>query len=74
MAPVLTLPEAAFEPLHEPLAVQLVGLAVALQLTVALLPVFIDVGETEMDTTGTATTVKLVDLVSLPALLLHAKV
>lgn len=72
--PVLTLPEAALEPVHEPLATQLEGLAVALQVTVALLPVLIEVGETEMVTTGTASTVRTADFIFDPAVLLQERV
>lgn len=52
MTPVLVLPLPALAPLQEPEAVHEVGLLVALQLSVALLPVPILVGATEMVTTG----------------------
>jgi hypothetical protein len=74
MVPVVTEPEAALEPLHEPLAVQAVGEPVALQVMVELAPVLILVGLTEIDTTGTAITVRVADFVSEPAELEQASV
>lgn len=66
-------PAALFDPLQYalPVAVQDDGLLVALQVTVVLEPVVIVVGETEIFTTGVAMTVRLADLTSDPALLLH---
>jgi hypothetical protein len=49
---VLVLPLPALEPLQLPLAVQEVGLLVALQEIVALLPVPMELGDTEIVTTG----------------------
>lgn len=74
IVPVVTVPEAALEPDHEPLAVHELGLLVALQVIVELEPVLIDAGLTEILTTGTAITVSVADLVSLPALFEQAKV
>jgi len=74
MVPVLTLPDAAFEPVQDPLPTQLDGLAEALQVIVAALPVFIEVGATEIVMIGTARTVSVADFVFDPALLLQARV
>lgn len=75
IAPVVKGPPlAALLPLQLPPAVQVVGLLVALQLMLELLPAVIEVGLTEMLTTGIAMTVRLADFVSLPALLLHTSV
>jgi len=54
ITPVLVLPLAFWVPLQLPLAVHDVGLLVADQLIVALLPVPIEVGLTLMVTTGAA--------------------
>jgi hypothetical protein len=50
--PVLCEPLLALEPPQSPLAVQEVGLLVAFQLSVALLPTVIDEGLTVKDTDG----------------------
>jgi hypothetical protein len=72
--PVLTLPEAALDPLHEPEAVQELGLAVAFQMIVELAPVLIEGGLKVTVTTGTASTVRVADFVLLPAVFEHARV
>ena len=70
-APVVWLPLAALEPLQEPPAVQELGLLVADQVIVELLPVFIEVGLTEIVMTGIAMTVTVVEAEPLPAPLLQ---
>ena len=68
MEPVLVLPLPVWAPLHEPEALQAVGLLVVLQLRVALLPVPMLVGDKAMVTTGAtappppAVTFTLVDI------------
>lgn len=57
MVPVLWLPLAAFVPLHDPPAVQLVGLFVADQPMVELEPAVILFGDTLIVTTGLVTVV-----------------
>jgi len=52
IVPVLVLPLPATAPLHEPEAVQEVGLLVVLQLRVELLPVPILAGDIDIVTTG----------------------
>jgi hypothetical protein len=61
MGPTVALPLPAFEPVQLPLAEQLVGLFVALQVTVAvaLEPAVSTVGLTEIVTAGTAVTVSV---------------
>ena len=61
IAPLLWEPDDAFVPLHEPPAVHELGLLVALQEIVEELPVLIDVGLTEILTTGIAMTVSDAD-------------
>ena len=73
------MPLALFAPLHALLAVHEVGLLVALQLNVALLPVPIEVGFTDTVTTGGLVEVPdetlTVDVaISLPPALLHVSV
>ena len=71
IAPVLCEPVAALLPLHEPPAVQLVGLFVALHVIVALLPAVMLTGDTEILILGVAITVSVVDAEFVPALLVH---
>ena len=59
------------EPLHEPPAVHEDGLLETLQEIVALLPVVIELGLTEIVTTGIAITVSVAELEPLPALLVQ---
>lgn len=73
MTPVVCEPLAALAPLQLPVALQ-VGLLVALQVMVLLPPAVIEVGLTDIETTGTAMTVRVADFVSVPALLLQARV
>ena len=51
--PVLWLPLAALLPVQSPLAVQELGLLVALQVMLALSPTLAEIGDTLIDTTGT---------------------
>lgn len=76
IGPTVVVPLAAFVPVQLPLAVQEVGVLVALQVTVAvaLAPAVIVTGFTEIVTLGTATTVRVTDLLPDPALLLQLKV
>ena len=79
---MLTVPLAAFEPDQPPvpLAVQEVGLLVADQLRVELLPVPMEVGETDNVTTGGCTggvpelTPTPVEALPVPPALLHCSV
>ncbi len=74
MVPVLCEPLAALLPDQLPLAVQLVGLFVTLQVIVDDEPVVIDVGLTDMLTTGVAITVTVAEAVPEPAELLQLNV
>lgn len=72
--PVLWDPLAALLPLHEPPAVQDDGLLVTLQLIVAVPPVVMLAGATEILTTGIAITVTVADADPEPAALLQLRV
>ena len=74
MAPVVWLPLAAFDPLHDPPAEQELGLFVADHAMVAVPPVVIELGVKDILTTGTAITVRVTDFALLPALLLQVNV
>jgi hypothetical protein len=73
IAPVVWLPLAALVPVHEPPAVQELGLFVTDHVIVALLPVFIEAGLTEIVTTGTAITVSVAEADPLPALFVQLR-
>ncbi len=73
--PVLALPDVSFAPLQSPVAVQLVAF-VLLHVSVALLPLVIDVGLAVKVTVGTggAVTVTVADAEALPPLPVHSNV
>lgn len=73
MVPVLWLPDVPFDPLHEPPAVHELGLLVALHEMVALEPVVMAFGESDMETPGIAMTDNVAEVVVLPAAFEHVR-
>jgi hypothetical protein len=74
IVPMLCVPELALEPDQLPPAVQELGVFVADQVMVELLPELIELGLTDIDTTGIAITVSDTDFESDPAVLLQLSV